>query len=93
MTLDVAHSKTYANYNKPVKLRIFGAPSACGPAQLLFESDWVNNSSWKTLQINFTAKGEYHYLILEPFVKDGRFSHKGNILIDNISAIKSCIRA
>lgn len=92
-TLDIAHSKTYATYNQPLKVRIWAGTTRCERSQLLLETDFIENTDWEKYEVDFTAKGAYHYIIIEAYYKDGNFSRRGNILIDNISSIKKCIRA
>jgi hypothetical protein len=91
-SLDLAHSKTYSGYNKPIKLRIWGGNTKCDKGQLLLETDFVDHSAWKTYKLKFTAEEELRYLIFEAHFKDGLFSRRGNILIDNITKIKKCPR-
>jgi hypothetical protein len=91
-SLDLAHSKTYSGYNKPIKLRIWGGNTKCDKRQLLLETDFVNHSAWKTYKLKFTVEEELRYLIFEAYYKDGIFSRRGNILMDNITKIKKCPR-
>lgn len=92
-TLDLAHSETYSGYNGVVKLRIWGGTTKCSKDQLLEETDFIENTDWETHLVKFVAKQKINYIIIEAYYKDGRFSHQGNVLIDNISPIKSCARA
>lgn len=92
-SIDVAHSDTYSTYNKPLKVRIWGGVSKCDKSQLLLETDFIEHTEWKTHEIEFTTKQPIHYILIEAYYKDGSFSRRGNILIDNISPIKKCIRA
>jgi len=93
LSMDLAHSNTYADYSQPVRLRIWGSDSRCEKKQLLGETDFVTHRDWEQYDFMFVAKSTINYIILEAFYKDSRFSHRGNILIDNISALKSCERA
>lgn len=92
-TLDLAHSRTYADYNQPIRLRIWGSQGKCGQEQVIFLSDFIRHADWKTYEVNFTLKNPVNYIIIEAFYQDGKFSHRGNILVDKISPIKKCIRA
>jgi len=92
-TLDLAHSRTYAGYDGAVKLRIWGGLQKCGKNQLLLETDLIDHSEWETYEASFTAKLPINYLLIEAFYSEGSFSHRGNVLVDNISPIKKCIRA
>ncbi len=89
ISLDLAHSKTYAAYNKPIQIRIWLGNKKCSKQQLIYESEIVKNNDWKKHLIDFTPDDNYKYIILEAYTKDIK---KGNILIDNISAIYKCDR-
>jgi len=91
--LDLAHSDTYANYSDVLKLRIYGGTTRCESEQLLFESESIEHTDWKTYKVQFSPKEKINYIIIEAHYKDGKFSSKGNILIDNITTIRTCIRA
>ncbi len=93
LSMDLAHSDTYADYSQPVRLRIWGSNGRCEKEQLLGETDFVTHRDWEQYNFMFVAKSQINYIILEAFYKDSRFSHRGNILIDNISPLKSCERA
>lgn len=93
ITLDLAFSKTYAGYNNPIRVRIWGGATKCKRDQLLAESPLVDHTDWKTYSFSFVPKEEINYIFIEAFHLEGKFSHKGNILIDHIRPIKQCIRA
>ncbi|MCI5082628.1 MAG: hypothetical protein MRY78_13095 [Saprospiraceae bacterium] len=93
MSMDLAHSDTYSAYNQPIRLRVWGGLRKCGRDQLLFESDIIKHTDWKKYEFQFNAKNFINYIIVEAYYKNGPFSHKGNVLVDNISPIKDCIRA
>ena len=93
LKIDLAHSKTYAGYNDPIKLRIWGGEAKCGKDQLLAESSFIEHTDWRTYSFQFVPEQPINYIILEAFYSDERFSHQGNILIDNLRPIKICIRA
>ena len=94
ITLDLAHSKTYAGYNNPIRLRIWGGATKCSKDQLLAESKFIEHSDWETYSFQFVPKEPLYYIILEANYTDGsNFSHQGNIMIDNVRPIKTCIRA
>jgi len=92
-SLDLAHSNTYADYTQNLKLRIWGGTTRCAKEQLLGETDFVTHRDWEQYDFMFVAKQQINYIIFEAFYKDSRFSHRGNILIDNASPLKSCDRA
>ncbi len=88
--VDLAHSKTYAGFNKTLAIRIWIGHKKCKRQQLIFESELIKHSFWRTYPIEFTPKQKSEYLIIEAFYKDGSFSRKGNILIDHMSTIQKC---
>lgn len=92
MSLDVARSDTYADYHDPIKLRVWLGNGKCERTQLILETDFVESTDWQKVEFNFTAKSDMQYILLEAFIKEGRFSHRGNVLIDNISPIVPCGR-
>ncbi len=91
--IDLAHSKTYAGFNKPIKLRIWLGTSKSGRDQLIFESKFIDHAEWRTYTIDFTTKGTYRYIRIEAFYEEGDFSHKGNLLLDNMTVITRCNKA
>ncbi len=91
-TFDLAHSDTYSNYNQSIKIRVWGAETVCGKDQLLFESPLVEHPDWKTYEVRFTPEKPVRFIVLEAFFSEKRFLRRGNILIDNLSAIKKCPR-
>ena len=93
-TVELAHSNTYANYNLPIRLRIWGATSRCSKDQLLVDSPSIKHLDWKTYELEFVSEVEYPYIIIEAFYAKGvYFPYRGNILVDGISIIKTCPRA
>ncbi len=94
-TLDVGHSNTYAGnrYAGPLKLRVYIGPVKASKAQLIYESDFIEEEEWTTVAIKFNPQNDAHFIRMEAFYSEGPFSYRGNILIDNISPIKRCIRA
>ncbi len=94
LILDLAHSDTYAGYNRPIKLRVWGGESLCDKKVLLFETEFIENTDWETFQFSFFIKhAGINYLILEAFYREEHAARRGNILIDNIRPIKICPRA
>lgn len=90
--IDLAHSIIYSGYNKPIKLRIFLGKNKCSKDQLIFESPAINHMKWKTFKFDLIPEQDYDYIILEAYYIDGPFSHKGNILIDNLRPFLRCGR-
>jgi len=93
MTLDIARSETYADYHDPISLRIWIGRSKCDRDQLILETKPVRHTEWRTQDIRFVPESDMHYILIEAFYKEGPFSYKGNILIDNISVIQHCPRS
>jgi len=91
--LDLSHSDNYAGYSNPLKLKIYIGGKKCRSKQLIFESPLIDNIDWKTFKIEFSPEKNSRYIIIEAFHQEGKFSYKGNILIDNISPITFCSRA
>ena len=91
--IDLAHSKTYSGYNKPIKIKIWIGTEKCEKTQLIFESPIVDHKEWKSYYIQFTPKVDNQYILLEAFYKDNPTPHKGNILIDYMTTVQVCNRA
>jgi hypothetical protein len=88
--IDLAHSNIYSGYNQTIKLRIYLGTDQCSKDQLIFESPSINHMNWKTFDFKFYPDKNYEYIILEAFYQEDTFSHKGNILIDNLRPIFRC---
>jgi len=91
--IDLAHSDIYAGYKQPIKLQVFVGDDKCSTDQLVYTSPLIKDEDWETHVITFTAKGNYSYVMLRAHIKDGKFSHKGNILIDNLTSLTNCNKA
>jgi Carbohydrate binding domain len=93
-SVDLARSTTYAGYNIPVKLRIWGGSKRCSRDQILSESPIIKHTSWKTYNFEINPTKDYSFIILEVQYASGiYFTYKGNLLLDNCSAFKRCARA
>ncbi len=93
-TIDLARSNTYANYNLPIRLRIWGGTTRCSRDQLLVETKTIKHLDWQTYPLQFTAKKTYPYIIIEAYYAKGvYFPYNGNILLDNFTVFKKCPRA
>lgn len=76
------------NFNKAVKLRIWGSSSPCKKTQLLAESELVNHSDWKEYTFKFKPKRNYTYILFEVFYKTPVLvPYNGNLLLDNAGDI------
>ncbi len=92
-TIDLAHSGTYADYNQPISLRIWGGRRKCDQTQLLFESPPIEEMDWATFSVDFFVDKTLNYISLEAYYENEEEPRQGNILIDNISPIRRCVRA
>lgn len=94
-SVDVSRAKTYLNYNKPIKLRVWGGTSKCDRTLLIGKTDFIEDEEWETIDFKIAPQEgkPINYLIFEAFYSDKFNTRKGNILIDNISVIKKCKRA
>ncbi|MEM9920685.1 MAG: hypothetical protein AAF990_21485 [Bacteroidota bacterium] len=93
-SLDLAHADTYADYNLPLKLRVWAGSSTCQKMQLLAESEVIRHLDWERYEFNFFVKQHCEYIIFEASFIDGVYvNYKGNILLDNLSVIRKCHRA
>lgn len=92
-TLDLARSATYNQYNRPIRLRIWGSGTKCEKRQLLLETDLIRHPFWKTYEVKFYPKSKLNYIIFEAYYPEGAYDLPGNILMDNLGPIKRCPRA
>ena len=90
--LDLARGATYSGYNQPLKLRVWGSTDRCSKDQLLFESERIEHTYWKTYRIEVKSEQPIRYIILEAFHQEGKFRYSGNILIDNLTPLYWCPR-
>lgn len=94
LSIDLSHSDTYAGYNAPAKMRIYIGPSKCSTSQMIFQSELITHTDWKTYVIEFTPSEVSNYIFLEAIDKKGIIlGSKGNILVDAISSIEICTKA
>jgi len=76
------------NFTTPSVLRIWGGNSFCDKAELLAESEPVNNNNWKPNYFKFTPKFNHRYIVLEAYYETPvLFPYNGHILVDNCSPI------
>ncbi|MEE9440133.1 MAG: hypothetical protein V3V14_14095 [Saprospiraceae bacterium] len=88
--IDLSYSKVYSGYNKPIQLKIVFSIDKCSNDEVVFLSPVIQHTDWKTYKVEFTPNANYRYIKLEAYYSDEKFSHKGNILIDNIRPIRRC---
>jgi hypothetical protein len=93
-SLYLARSNTYADYNWPLRLRIWGATSSCSKDVLLAETESVDHLEWRKYEFEFFSQEEISYILFEAYYSPGVYFHyNGNILMDNCSPISPCRRA
>ncbi len=79
------------NFKEPVRLRVWGGNSHCSKMEILAETSPVAHSSWKKYDFEFNPKKSYNYIFIEAYYKKGAFfPYNGNLLVDNLSTIKTC---
>jgi len=93
LSFNLAYSDNYTGYNGPIHLRVWVASKKNRRQQMIFKSPKISSVEWKEFSFEFTPNDDMYYIILEAHISDERISHKGNILIDNISPIFRCNRA
>ncbi len=89
----LSHSDRYVGYDLPVRLRVWGSD---GPnkKQLLTSSPVISNKQWQRYTLQFVPNHAMEYIILEAYYAPGVFRpYRGNLLLDNCSAIERCERA
>lgn len=93
-SLFLSHAAYYVGYNKPLRLRVWGG-SAKGKKEILLDSSpLIDHTDWKQYKFEFTPDRNIRYISFEAYFGPGVFfKYKGNILLDNCSAIERCDRA
>ncbi len=72
-----------ANYDTPVKLRIWGGSSYCNRREIIAESAPVKNTNWLQYNFRFEPKSDHAYLLFEAYYKTPMlFPYNGNLLLD-----------
>lgn len=78
------------NYNRGVRLRLWGGSKTCSKKELLCETVNVDHNEWKNYELKFSPQDNIEYIILEAFYKlPTLFPYNGHILLDGCSDIKS----
>jgi len=93
MSLDLAHSNTYAAYSSPARVRIYISTKKKDKQQLIFESKVIKSEEWENVRFKFKPEKDMRYFIIEIYHEKMRERYKSNILIDNISEILICDKA
>ncbi len=81
-------SRVEENFNKPIRLRIWGGTSYCSKKQKLAETSTVKHTNWKDYTFKLSPKGTYNYIFIEAFFEPSLFPYNGNILVDNCSSLE-----
>lgn len=90
----LAHTPKYVGYNHPVRLRIWGGSGRGKKEMLLASSPLIDHSDWRKYSFQFVPARDMRYITFEAWFGPGiTFRYKGNILLDNCSAIEKCERA
>lgn len=93
-TIYLAKAPKYVGYNNPVRLRIWGGASRGKKEMLLESSPLIDHSEWKQYKFQFVPPRDMRFITFEAWYGPGiTFKYKGNILMDNCSAIEKCDRA
>lgn len=93
-SLYLAHAPKYVGYNNPVRLRIWGAATRGAKEMLLASSPLIDHNDWRNYKFQFVPTKDMKYITFEAYFGPGiTFKYKGNILLDNCSAIEKCDRA
>ncbi len=83
---DAAATLPEKNFNKPIKLRIWGGNSYCDKNQLLAESKTVTNNQWEKYTFKLEPNRDWTHVVLEAFYKTPTlFPYNGNLLLDHAS--------
>lgn len=90
LTMDLAHSYSYAGYTHPAKCKIWLAKNQCVKEELIVDTELITHNYWKTYTWKFEPSSDYDFIIIEAYYPDGNHYVMGNILIDNIRQLKLC---
>lgn len=94
LSIFLAHSPKYVGYNHPVRLRIWGGSARGKKEMLLASSALIDHSDWRKYPFQFVPTRDMRYITFEAWYGPGiTFRYKGNIVLDNCSAIEKCDRA
>jgi outer membrane protein OmpA-like peptidoglycan-associated protein len=77
------------NYDRPIKVRIWGGNTYCGKVEMLAETGLISNVQWQEYKFKFTPKYDHSFFMIEAFYQTPILEgYNGNVLIDNASPIK-----
>lgn len=89
-TIQAASCDTYSGFNNKIFFRVWGGNKKCKKAQLLYQSEKIDNLDWKEHKVNFEPKEDMKYILIEAYYPENQQPVKGHVLIDNISNILKC---
>lgn len=93
-TVALARDTSYSGFHFPLSLRVRGKKGAKGKVFDLAMTPMVRATTWSYFTIEFTPVSDTDYLILEASWAPGvSRRYRGNILVDDMSEIKPCLRA
>lgn len=76
------------NFNKAVKIIVWGGNSDCDKRESLYESKPIENTNWEQLAMKLKpTKSTYAYIFIEAYYVRKMVPYNGNVLLDNASAI------
>lgn len=98
-SLNLARSRFYVsisrikgeevNFNRAVRVRIYGGSQPCGKDELLDETGTVTQANWMQYNFKFEPRSDYNYIVIEAFYETPvLFAYNGNVLVDNASSIQ-----
>ena len=90
----LAHAPKYVGYNHPTRLRIWGSGSGGGKEIMLASSPLIDHADWRLYKFQFVPSKNVQTITFEAYFAPGTtFFYKGNIVLDNCSAIERCDKA
>jgi len=94
LDLALARHPEYAGFRLPLSLRLRGRNGVGGAVIDLALSPLVTHDNWVRYTLEFTPSRKIDQLILEASYAPGcTVPYRGNILIDDLSELKPCLRA
>jgi hypothetical protein len=93
MSMALSMSPSYSGYNNPIRIRVWGGRGTCEKLELLATSPTIDHKDWRSYDFYCFPENNITYIIIEAYYKEGiGMPYRGNILVDNISAINRCAR-
>ena len=77
------------NYIYPAILRIWAGDSYCDRAELLAETDIIENTKWENIEFIFRPEENWEFIVIEAYFDEAaEHAYNGNIMIDYLSDIQ-----